>query len=113
MESNLVISLKLALVIGSLLFALAVNIFAVVYAKKGKTRLHVCARFSGITGIVFFFMFLIAFFDLFSQIWVSRPGYTGWPVGITVILFALTSTIAFIILIVLKLRTSNRRDTRT
>ena len=87
--------MKVVLVAITVFGAIVVNALAIVRSRRGATKAHRFARVAGLAGLVSFVLLLAAFLDLFSQIWVARPGYSGWPVGISAGL-AVTSSIASI-----------------
>ena len=73
------------------------NILAIRASTRGSSLWHRVAWWIGVVGLVSFLVLLVACVDLFSQIWVARPGYSGWQVGAALSL-AITTSIAALIL---------------
>jgi hypothetical protein len=100
--------MKVILVAVVVIIALVIDVLAIRKSKRGTSKAFRFSRYAGIAGIVSFALLLLAFFDLFTQIWVARPGYSGWPVGIAAGLFVGTSVLNLVVLVWLR----DNRDTQ-
>ena len=82
-----------------LLAVLGVNGWALYVGEGSHTILHNAASVFGTLGLVSVVIFLIASFDAFLQIWVTRPGYEGMPVIFSFWLVVLFSSISLVVVI--------------
>ena len=72
--------MALIAVLVGLLAVLGINGWALYVGEESHSALYNAASIFGALGLVSVFVFLLAVFDAFLQIWVTRPGYEGMPV---------------------------------
>jgi hypothetical protein len=78
-----------------------INVMAIRRSRLGASKVHVVARYAGIAGLVSLVVAALAVFDLITQIWVARPGYSGWQVKLAITVLVLTTVISLVTLLFL------------
>jgi len=53
---------------------LAMDIYAMVVGRRGKTQFHKIIFFISSAAVLVFIVCLFSAIDLFTQVWVARPG---------------------------------------
>jgi phosphatidylserine synthase len=74
--------------------------------------IHKAARASGILGFFAVAAVLLAAFDAFTQIWVTRPGYEGMPIIAALGVLAMTSLASLSLAVLIRTRFGSTSDTR-
>jgi len=93
--------MTLTAVLAGLLAAVGINGWALYVGEDRHSTLYNAASIFGALGLVSVFIFLLAVFDAFLQIWVTRPGYEGMPVVYSLWAVALFSSASLAVALVL------------